>query len=82
MILIKSNSTSCDVQGQIFVLRVLFGLVVMQPSRVGDGVAQSVLVVPHQGVTADRQGATVVHQGAAVIPPSATIDHPGALVDR
>jgi hypothetical protein len=53
MILIKSYSTTRDIQDQIFVLRVLFGLVATQPSHVGDDATESVLDVAHQGVTAD-----------------------------
>jgi hypothetical protein len=45
MILIESNSAMHRVQDQIFILRVLFGLVMMQPSRADDGVAKSVLVM-------------------------------------
>jgi hypothetical protein len=53
MILIKSYSTTRDIQDQIFVLRVLFGLVATQPSHVGDGATESMLDVAHQGVIAD-----------------------------
>jgi hypothetical protein len=45
MMLIESNSATRGVQDQIFILRVLFGLVMTQPSRADDGVAESVLVV-------------------------------------
>jgi hypothetical protein len=45
MILNESNSAMHGVQDQIFILRVLFGLVMMQPSRADDGVAKSVLVM-------------------------------------
>jgi hypothetical protein len=45
MMLIESNSTTRGVQDQIFILRVLFGLVMTQLSRADDGVAESVLVV-------------------------------------
>jgi hypothetical protein len=45
MILIESNSATRGVQDQIFILRVLFGLVMTQLSRADDGVAESVLVV-------------------------------------
>jgi hypothetical protein len=44
MVLIESNSAMCDVQDQIFILRVLFGLVMMQLSHADDGAAKSVLV--------------------------------------
>jgi hypothetical protein len=43
-----------DVQDQIFVSKMLFGLVVTQPSRVGDSAAESVQAIAHQGVTVDR----------------------------
>jgi hypothetical protein len=42
MILIESNSATHRVK-EIFVLRVLFGLVITQPSRADDGPAKSVL---------------------------------------
>jgi hypothetical protein len=45
MILIESNLAMHGVQDQIFILRVLFGLVMMQPSCADDGVAKSVLVM-------------------------------------
>jgi hypothetical protein len=43
MILIESNTATRGVQDQIFILRVLFGLVMMQPSHADDGAADSVL---------------------------------------
>jgi hypothetical protein len=45
MIFIESNSATRRVQDQIFVLRVLFGLVTTQPSRGDDDATESVLAV-------------------------------------
>jgi hypothetical protein len=45
MILLESNLAMRRVQDRIFVLRVLFGLVMMQPSRADDGTVKSVLAV-------------------------------------
>jgi hypothetical protein len=45
MILIESNLATRGVQDWIFVLRVLFGLVMMQLSRAGAAAAESVLAV-------------------------------------
>jgi hypothetical protein len=66
MVLIECNSATRGVQDRIIILRVLFGLVVTQPSRVGDGAAKSVLAITRQGVAADRQGATIVRSSAAI----------------
>jgi hypothetical protein len=43
MILLESNLAMRRVQDRIFVLRVLFGLVMMQPSHADDGTVKSVL---------------------------------------
>jgi hypothetical protein len=43
MVLIESNLAMHGVQDWIFFLSVLFGLVMTQPSRANDGVAESVL---------------------------------------
>jgi hypothetical protein len=61
-------------QDQIFVLRVLFELVMTQPSHAGDGAAESMLVVAHLGAAVDCQGAAINHPGAAS-------DHQGAAAD-
>jgi hypothetical protein len=45
MVLIETNSAMPGVQDQIFVLRVLFGLVMTQSSRADDGAVESVLAV-------------------------------------
>jgi hypothetical protein len=43
MILIESNLAMSGVQDRIFVLRVLFGLVMTQPSRADDDATKSLL---------------------------------------
>jgi hypothetical protein len=43
MVLIESNPAMHSMKDQIFILRVLFGLVMTQPSRAGDDAAKSVL---------------------------------------
>jgi hypothetical protein len=43
MVLIESISVMRGVQDQIFILRVLFGLVMMQSSHADDGTTESVL---------------------------------------
>jgi hypothetical protein len=45
MVLSKSNSALHGMQDQIFVSRVLFGLVMMQSSRAGDDAAELVLAI-------------------------------------
>jgi hypothetical protein len=45
-------------------MRVLFGLVTMQPSRPDDDVAELTLVVARLGATANHQGATVDRRSA------------------
>jgi hypothetical protein len=45
MILIESNSATHGVKDQIFVLRVLFGLVMTQLSHADDGTAESMPAV-------------------------------------
>jgi hypothetical protein len=44
MVLIESYSAMRGAQDRIFILRVLFGLVMMQMSHTNDGAAKSVLV--------------------------------------
>jgi hypothetical protein len=43
MVLIESNSATHGMQDRIFILRVLFGLVMMQLSHAGDDAAELVL---------------------------------------
>jgi hypothetical protein len=43
--LIESNLATCGVQDQIFILRVLFGLVMTQLSRADDDAAESMLAI-------------------------------------
>jgi hypothetical protein len=45
MVLIESNSATRGVQDQIFILRLLFGLVMMQPSRADATTVESMLIV-------------------------------------
>jgi hypothetical protein len=54
MILIESNSATHDVQARIFILRVLFGQVSMQPSHAGDGAVELMLVVACLGAIVDH----------------------------
>jgi hypothetical protein len=51
-------------------MRVLFGLVMMRPSRVSNSVA------------VDRPGVISDHQGATIDRPSIVVDRPGAIGDR
>jgi hypothetical protein len=52
------------------------------PSRACDGTAESMLVVAHQGTTADHQGATADCQGAIISHHGVTVDRQGATADR
>jgi hypothetical protein len=77
-------------------MRVLLGLVAIRPRSVGDGAAESMLVVARLGAAADRQGAaidrlgsandrevaTVNRTGAASDHQGATVDRPGAIIDN
>jgi hypothetical protein len=60
-------------------VRVLFGLVTMRPSRVGDGATKSMLCVTRLGATADRQGAIVDRPGATDAHQSVTTDYKGVI---
>jgi hypothetical protein len=64
-------------------------LVTMLLSHAGDGAAESVLTIAHQGAAADhqgvaagRQGATVDYQGAATDHQGIVAGHQGATIDR
>jgi hypothetical protein len=63
-------------------------LLIMLPCRTGNGTAESVLAVAHQGTIADHQGAVVDHQSPATdcqhtnaIRQDAAVDRQGAAVD-
>jgi hypothetical protein len=64
-------------------------LVMTLPSRAGDGAAESVFSISHQGATADRLGAAVNHacvvgtcQGTTADCQSTAINHRGVTTDH
>jgi hypothetical protein len=61
-------------------VRVLFGLVMMRPSFVGDGAVESMLAVARLGAATDRQGAIAGREGATSDRQGATSDYQGATI--
>jgi hypothetical protein len=96
MILIEFNSAMYGVQDRSFVLRVLFGLVMTQPSRVDDNTAKSVLameewcchwvmlvttLLSHASNGANESVLAIAHQGATTDCQGAIAGHYGATVN-
>jgi hypothetical protein len=96
MIIIESNSATHGMQDRIFILRVLFGLVMMQPSHAGDGSTELVLAVEcchHQNMLVTmllshtsngtaKLVLTVALQGTIADHQGDTIEHQGVIADR
>jgi hypothetical protein len=90
MILLESNLAMRRVQDRIFVLRVLFGLVMMQPSHADDGTVKSVLAAEawyhHRVILVmtllSHASDGVAESLLAITHQSATADCLGAIAER
>jgi hypothetical protein len=96
MVLIESNSVMRGMQDRIFVLRVLFDLVMTQPSHAGDDAAKLVLAVEwchhwdmlvttlpcHASDGAAESVLVVAHHGTAADRQGAVVKRQGDTIDR